>query len=92
MRRAARSDANQAEVVKALRKIGAAVTSLHRVGSGVADLLISFRQRWILLEVKSSAKARLTPDERRWISEQNAPVYRVNNVAEAVEVVARLAP
>ena len=92
MRRAAKVDANQGEVVASLRKIGAVVTSLHRVGQGVADLLVSYRQKWVLLEVKSSAKAKLTPDERLWISSQNAPVYRVNSAEEAVEVVARLAP
>lgn len=88
MRRAARVDDNQAEVVKALRKIGAVVTPIHMVGKGVADLLVSFRQCWLVLEVKDGAKPpsarELTPDEKRWIGEQKAPVFIVNSPVEAV--------
>ena len=61
MRRASRVDANQVAVVKALRKIGASVLHLHRVGSGCPDLLAAYRGRNVLLEVKM-------PDE-----ELNAP-------------------
>jgi hypothetical protein len=41
-----RVDANQREVVKALRKAGAEVTFIHTLGKGVADLLVSFRNVW----------------------------------------------
>ena len=96
MRRAARVDANQAEVVKALRKIGATVTPLHRVGRGVADLLVSFRQKWFVLEVKDGAKPpsarELTPDERKWIGEQRAPVFVVTSPLEAVNFLREVSP
>ena len=52
MRRATRVDENQVAVVKALRKIGASVLHLHRVGSGCPDLLVAYRGRNVLLEVK----------------------------------------
>lgn len=91
-----RVDANQAEVVKALRKIGAAVTPIHTLGKGVSDLLVSFRQRWLVLEVKDGAKPpsarELTPDEERWIGEQRAPVYIVNSVTEAVDLLLATRP
>lgn len=93
MRYAARVDENQAEVVAALRKIGAVVTPLHRVGQGVADLLVSFRQRWFLLEVKDGRKPpsarELTPEEERWIGEQRAPVFIVTSALEAVGLLQR---
>ena len=40
--RRAKVDQNQSEIVSALRDFGATVTSLHRVGEGVPDLLVSF--------------------------------------------------
>lgn len=96
MRRAARVDANQAEIVKALRQIGATVTPLHRVGQGVSDLLVSFRQRWLVLEVKDGAKPpsarELTPDEKEWIGKQKAPVYIVTSPLEAVNFVMDIQP
>jgi hypothetical protein len=87
---------HQAEVVKALRKLGAAVTPIHTLGKGVSDLLVSFRQRWLVLEVKDGAKPpsarELTPDEEKWISEQRAPVYIVNSVTEAVDLLLATRP
>ncbi len=75
MRRAAKVDANQTQVVTALRAAGAVVHSLAAVGNGVPDLLVAFRGQTILMEVKDGAKIpskqKLTPDQvdfhREWI-------------------------
>ena len=73
MRRAARVDQNQEQVVSALRAAGASVQSLAAVGKGVPDLLVGIRGRTILMEVKDGAKpasARcLTPDQQKWHGE-----------------------
>lgn len=86
-----RADANQAAVTKALRKVGAAVTPIHTVGKGVADLLVSFRNSWYVLEIKDGAKPpsarELTEDERYWIQEQKAHVAIINSPEEAVRFV-----
>lgn len=88
---ARRVDANQREVVEALRKVGAEVTFIHMVGKGVADLLVSFRNAWFVLEVKNGAlppSAReLTPDERTWIAKQKALVAIINSPEEAVRFI-----
>ena len=88
MRRAARVDANQARIVQALRKAGVAVTPLHMVGRGVADLLCSYRKLWFVMEVKDGDKPpsarKLTKDEAEWIGEQKAPVYIVTSPQEAL--------
>ena len=67
MRRRARVDANHGEVVQALRRVGALVFDLSRVGAGCPDLLVCHRGRLYLLEVKDGTKAacdrRLTKDE-----------------------------
>lgn len=47
------SDANQAPIVEALRRVGATVQLLHSVGAGCPDLLVGFRGANFLLEVKN---------------------------------------
>jgi Holliday junction resolvase len=46
-----RRDGTEAEIVAALRQVGATVFQLS--GAGVPDLLVGFRHRWHVLEVKS---------------------------------------
>ena len=67
MRRAAKIDANQTQVVEALRAAGATVQSLAAVGQGVPDLLVGFQGQTVLLEVKNG---RAPPSERRLTEQQ----------------------
>lgn len=64
--RNARADSNQAELVEALRKVGASVFSLHRVGQGCPDILVGYRGRTYLIEVKTK-RGTLTPPQIRFI-------------------------
>lgn len=74
MRRAARIDANHREIVKALRDIpGCTVTSLAGVGNGCPDLVVGYKGRNYLLEVKPPGGVRggisrqtLTDAELAW--------------------------
>ena len=70
MRRAAKVDANQREVVAALRDAGATVQLLHAVGEGCPDLLVGYRGGNYLLEVKDGRKPpsaqKLTPQQEIW--------------------------
>ena len=70
MKRAAKIDANQTEIVQALRAIGCTVQSLAVVGNGVPDLLVGTNNRTLLLEVKDGKKIpserALTPDQLKW--------------------------
>lgn len=79
-----------------MRAAGAVVTPLHKVGEGVSDLLVSFRQRWLCIEVKNAAKPKadqeLTPAQRKWIGAQRAPVYIVRSPAEAIAVLETVRP
>jgi hypothetical protein len=56
MRRAAKIDANQTQVVTALRAAGAVVHSLAACGNGVPDLLVAFRGQTLLMEIKDGDK------------------------------------
>ena len=73
MRRAAKIDSNQDQVVSALRAAGAKVQSLSAVGKGVPDLLCQYQGAFYLIEVKDGRKApsqrRLTDDQVKWHEE-----------------------
>ena len=91
MRRAAKVDANQAEIVQALRQIGAVVQSLAAVGNGCPDLLVGYRNRLFLLELKDgnkppSAQA-LTPHQVEWHRVWQGRVVVVNSVESAIAAI-----
>ena len=83
-------DANQSEIVKALREAGAQVQSLAAVGKGVPDLLVGYRGANILIEVKDErqppSKRRLTPDESNWHIMWGGQVATVKNADEALDL------
>lgn len=96
MRRAAKVDDNQAEIVNALWRAGATVQSLAAVGNGVPDLLIGFRGRLSLLEVKDGDKApsrrRLTPDQANWHDVwKDTPLHVVETPEQALRAVGAMA-
>lgn len=73
MRRAAKVDANQVEIVAALRKAGCYVQSLAAIGNGCPDLLVGYKGQTILMEIKdgkrSPSERRLTADQQVWHKE-----------------------
>lgn len=91
MRRAAKIDANQPEVVSALRGIGATVQPLHSVGKGCPDLLVGFRGRNVLLEVKDGSlppsARKLTEDQDEWHAGWKGAVSVVRSAEEAIAAV-----
>ena len=91
MRRAAKVDANQTEIVKALRQVGASVQSLAATGKGDPDLLVGFRGKNLLLEVKDGGKIKsdrkLTPDQVVWHQTWRGRVYVVESVEQALQVI-----
>ena len=90
MRQAAKVDSNQKDIVKALRQVGAKVQPIHMVGKGVPDLLVAYRDRWFVMEVKDGSKPlskqALTDDEAEWHDEfnQQAPVIVCNSIDSAL--------
>jgi hypothetical protein len=85
MRRAARVDANHAEIVAAFRACGCQVLDLSRVGGGCPDLLVSARGVLFLVEVKDGTKP---PSARRLTSmeAQFHEIWRVEIVENAGDV------
>lgn len=85
--RAARSDANQAGIVEALRTVGATVRSLHRVGGGVPDLLVGYRSNNYLLECKTE-DGTLTPQQVEFgLTWKGRPMSIVHDEEEALKAI-----
>lgn len=80
MRRAAKVDANQAEIVAYFRKAGCSVAITSALGAGFPDLVVGKAGKTILIEVKDGRKPpserRLTQDERSFQGSWRG-VYRV---------------
>ncbi len=100
MRRAAKIDTNQNEIVDALRLAGATVAITSAVGGGFPDLVVGYECRNYLIEVKdgkkSPSKQRLTPDQKIFLfgdpgNEKSLPwagsVTVVNSVEAALAVI-----
>jgi len=90
MRKAAKIDANQTEVVNALRAIGASVQSLAATGKGCPDLLVGYRGINYLMEVKDGNKVpsaqELTIDQEHWHSLWQGSVHIVNSTNQALKI------
>lgn len=92
MRRAAKIDRNQPEIVAALRAIGADVFSLAAVGNGIPDLLVGYQGTTVLIEVKDGAKPKsarqLTDDQIEWHAAwRGGRCVVVHDVTEALAAV-----
>lgn len=89
-RRAVRRDANEADIVAALEVAGAYVLRLSKP----VDLLVGFRRRWLLLEVKDGNKPPsrqcLTDDQVEFMADCQVlglPAATVRSVAEALAAI-----
>ena len=90
VRRAAKVDDNQEQLVYELRQLGYSVQSIATVGKGCPDLLVGAHGRNFCFEVKDPAKwpsARaLTKDEVEWHAFWKGQVAVVQTTEEALEV------
>jgi len=88
---AARVDANQAQIVAALRKVGATVTPTHAAGAGFPDITVGFRGVNYLMEVKDGVKPpsaqKLTTAQVKWHGMWRGQVDIVSTDAEALAVI-----
>ena len=87
MRRAARRDANEGDIIKAMRAEGAYVKVIN--DEGLFDLLVSHRGETLLIEVKDGAKPpsarRLTDAEQKFHDEWPGDnLHIINSVEEAL--------
>ena len=81
-----RVDANQPEIVAALRKAGCSVQHLHELGQGCPDIVVGYHGRNYLLEIKTQT-GKLTPVQVWWHEEWRGHIARVDTVDEALAAV-----
>jgi hypothetical protein len=87
MRRAARRDDNEQDIIRAMREAGAYVKVIN--DEGLFDLLVNYRGETMLIEVKDGAKPpsarRLTEAEQKFHDEwPGSDLYIINSVDEAL--------
>lgn len=95
MRRAAKIDANQPEIVEALRAIGCSVQSMAAIGCGCPDILVGVKAArgpiCLVMEIKDGSKPpsrqQLTQDERDWFDNWRGQKIVVRSVDEALAAV-----
>lgn len=86
MRRNARADSNQKAIVAALRKIGANVLHLHTVGGGCPDLLVCYRKRTMLIEVKRPGE-KPNALQLDFMAQWGGELHVVHSPLEAIDVI-----
>lgn len=91
MKFAARIDANQPQIVAALRKMGATVLHLHTIGKGAPDILVGYQGKNALIELKDGSKPpsarKLTADEEKFHAEWRGQVAIIESVEQAVDFI-----
>ena len=76
MRRIARVDRNQAEIVQALRSMGATVQHLHTIGKGCPDILVGFGGKTISWKLRTV----LNPQANNYLPHGKSRGIRVGKV------------
>lgn len=89
--RGKRVDANQVQIVEQLRRLHISVQYLHTIGKGCPDLLLGFRNKNFLIELKDSlktpSKKKLTDDEQEFFNTWNGQVNKCETLDEILKVV-----
>jgi hypothetical protein len=83
---ARRTDAIQADIIAALRAVGATVQDLHLVGRDCPDIICGFQGNNYLMEVKSNI-GHLSEGQRRWHADWRGRVWVVRSVDDALGVI-----
>ena len=84
-RRAARVDANQPEIVDAVRRVGGYWMPTWRHGSGTCDGFVWHHGIWFPVELKIKG-GRFTDDEIRVHDECPATIYVIRSVDEMMQL------
>lgn len=90
MRKRAKIDSNQPEIVEAARKLGATVALLHQLGGGVPDILIGYRGINYLCELKngslSPSRRVLTPDEDKFHTSWKGQICVIESIDDLIKL------
>ena len=80
-----RADTNQQEIVDALRDMGVSVLVLSQVGGGCPDLVIGWRGKNYLIEVKTK-DGKLRPSQEEFFDTWSGRAFIVRSLDETLEL------
>jgi hypothetical protein len=87
LRTASRVDGNQALIVRTLRAVGASVLHVHQL-KNCFDILVGYRGRTFLMEIKATEKDKLTPGEAEFKANwQGSPYHIVYTADQAIRII-----
>ena len=91
MRKRGRTDDNQQLIVKQLRQLGCSVAITSMIGKGFPDLVIGYKNKNFLVELKDGAKTKsqkgLTMDESKWHTQWKGQVDKCESLEEICKVI-----
>ena len=86
MRRAAKIDANQPDIVARFREWKFSVAITSAVGQGFPDIVVGYRQLNVLVEIKDEAQPKrfrkLTPDQEKFHKQWLGPIVVVESLED----------
>lgn len=89
MRRAAKSDDNQPQIVKAFRQLGFSVAHTHTIGKGFPDIIVGRGGINTLIEIKDGKKVKsqkqLTADEKEFHENWKGHIIIIESVEDVIE-------
>jgi hypothetical protein len=86
-----RVDENQKTLIHTFICLGASVLNLSTVGRGCPDLLIGYKGKTVLVEIKSSTKATFTEPQIKFMQEwRGGAVSRIDSVDAAIRLIKML--
>lgn len=91
MRRAAKVDDNQGEIVRAFRQLGCTVAITSQVGGGFPDLVVGVLGENLLVEIKDGSKPpsarKLTPDQVEFHRDWRGQVCIIETEQDVIDLV-----
>jgi len=86
-----RVDENQKQLVHTFIALGASVLNLSTVGRGCPDLLIGYKGKSILVEIKRNSKSTFTDPQVKFMQEwRGGAVSRIDSVDAAIRLIKML--
>ena len=81
-------DHNHAEIVQALKSVGALIIDTSMVGKGGPDLICQFRKEIYLIEIKNpKTGGKLNKLQEKFHEEWAGSIYIVHSVEEALQII-----
>jgi hypothetical protein len=91
MRRAARIDSNQTEIIGYFRKFGCSVAVTSSLGHGFPDIAVGKNFKTVLVEIKDGSKVpsarELTKDEKEFRDNWKGSLCVVENLSDVIALV-----